>query len=262
VTKRGLRSRQMVAVALVVGCGLTVNAQGRRAKEPSLDVVSVRSVPAGTTTSSQNVVGNRLDYRNVRLDRIIVSAMAESRYLIEGIPEWTARETFDIAFTTAERLEPPDVNGLFRQVLETRFALKWHRETRRVPIYALRRMDGDTLGPGLAAIDKDCAVDLVTRIAPCRFAVRSDGTKSGETRWSTLSGLIKAAAGAERPVFDRTGLTGSFRVEAKWTVRPDVDIELPTIFTAVREQLGLRLEPRVEAVEMVVIDSVGRPTPN
>lgn len=57
-----------------------------------------------------------------------------------------------------------------------------------------------------------------------------------------------------------TGLSGSFRVEAEWTVRRDDG--LPTVFTAVREQLGLRLEPRVEPVEIVVIDSVERPTPN
>jgi uncharacterized protein (TIGR03435 family) len=184
----------MVAVALVVGCGLAISAQGRGTKEPSLDVVSVRP-------------------------------------------------------------------GL-RQVLETRFSLKWHTETKRIPVYALVRMDAEKLGPGLAAIEKDCTVDPATRTTACRFRTRSDGKKVGETTWSLVFGLIRTAAGAERPVFDRTGLTGSFQVDAEWTLRPNDDTGLPTIFTAVREQMGLRLEPRVEPVEIVVIDSIDRPTPN
>jgi uncharacterized protein (TIGR03435 family) len=252
----------LVTVALVLGCGFTAAAQKPATNGPTLDVVSVRPGPAGSVTFREDVAGNRLDYRNVRLDRIIIAAMVMSPHLIEGIPDWATREKFDVAFTTTERLHLQDVNGLLRQVLETRFSLKWHNETRPLPIFALVRIDAERLGPGLAAIEKDCTVDLITRTAPCRFAIRSDGQKIGETTWPTVSGLIRAAAGTERPVFDRSGLTGSFRVDAKWTVRPNDDSGLPTIFTAVREQMGLRLEPRVEPVEVVVIDSIQRPTPN
>lgn len=145
-------------------------------------------------------------------------------------------------------------------MLETRFSLKWHTETKPMPVFVLVRMNAERLGPGLEPIEKDCTQDIVTRTSPCRFQMRSDGKKIGETTWVSIFGRIRAAAAAERHVVDRTGLSGSFLVDATWTSRPDDG--LPSIFTAVREQMGLRLEPRTEPVEIFVIDSIERPTPN
>ena len=241
-----------------------MSAQERGTKELLLDVVSVRPTPSGVANFTQNVTPTRLDYRGLPLDRIVVQAFGGSKYVIDGMPDWTTREHFDMAVTTVGRINPQEVPSILRQVLEGRFSLKWHTETRPVPVYALVRTNARTLGPGLVAIEKDCAPDLATRTTGCDFRIRSTGEKIGETRWSTVFGLIRAAASAERYVVDHTGLSGSFRVNATWTAQPKLndDAGPPTIFTAVREQMGLRLEPRIEPVEIVVIDSIARPTPN
>jgi len=135
--------------------------------------------------------------------------------------------------------------------------MKWHKETRPLPVYVLVRMNAETLGPGLVPIDKDCSPG-------CGFRMQSDGKKIGETTWPTILAFIRTGASArgERYVLDHTGLTGPFRVDAEWSDRPNPNDERPLIFTAVREQLGLRLEPRVEPVEVFVIDSLERPTPD
>ena len=200
---------------------------------------------------------NRLDYRNQALSSIILGAMGVGKHLVFGIPEWATRERFDVQATPRERLGSS--TDMLREVLETRFGLKWHHETRPLPIFALVRMNAQTLGHGLTSIEKDCTPPIgpVAKL-PCLFKAESTGKKFGETAWPFMLALIRQAVVAERHVVDHTGLSGSFRVKAEWTVRPNDG--LPSVFTAIREQLGLKLEPRVEPVKVVVIDSIEPPT--
>jgi uncharacterized protein (TIGR03435 family) len=66
----------------------------------------------------------------------------------------------------------------------------------------------------------------------------------------------------DRPVVDRTGLTGLYNISLQWDDAPAADSDRGSIFTALREQLGLRLEPRKEPVEVIVVDSIERPSAN
>jgi uncharacterized protein (TIGR03435 family) len=258
--------RHIAATGLAVSVGLTAIAQVPGEKESVIEVVSIRPTPPGTIKGTRRIYPNRLDYRNQTLSSLILGAMGGAPHLIVGTPEWVRRERFDVQATTRERL--PGSGGLLREVLETRFALKWHHETRPLPVFALVRMHAETLGPGLAPIEKDCTQEIgPVPIRPCVFRAQSTGRNFGETTWSFLLGRIRHAVGAERHVVDHTGLSGSFDVNARWSFRPNdwtlrSNDGLPSIFTAVRVQLGLRLERRVEPVEVVVIDSIERPTPD
>lgn len=160
---------------------------------------------------------------------------------------------------------------MLRTLLTERFTLAFHRETREVPIYALvvARADGK-LGPQL----------LPSTLAECAERTPPNNTGSapipcggGFARVGDLAGRAVAfpvlaanlSNAADRPVVDRTGLTGTFDWQLRWTpdpLPPTQPLDTVTLFTALQEQLGLRLDSTHGPVEVLVIDSVERPTPD
>ena len=141
-------------------------------------------------------------------------------------------------------------------MLADRFKLRVHTETRQLPIYELvvARAD-DRLGPQIRAT---------------AAAKRSADAVPGKLRFRAYTAVDIArnlANSSGRMVVDRTELTGMYDGELTWT--PDnlppgvaVDANAPSIFAAVEEQLGLKLLPATGPVEVLVIDSVERPTPD
>lgn len=164
---------------------------------------------------------------------------------------------------------------MLRSLLEDRFRLAMHRETREVPIYALvvARSDG-RLGPQI----RRPATDFCARRAKeaekgnpqpfgegyqvCGMRGNDQGLTAGAFPIRGFANFL--ASEVARIVIDRTGLTGEWDFELKWSPpnaqSPDPD--RPSIFTALEEQLGLRLEPMTGPVEVMVIDRVELPTPN
>jgi uncharacterized protein (TIGR03435 family) len=165
---------------------------------------------------------------------------------------------------------------MVRALLGDRFALRAHVETQDGPVYALRvaRRDG-TLGPNLHRTAVDCAALIASGQAGPVVDGRSlcTGTQSlaGRTRTLRMRALPVAqlaemlAIAAGRDVMDQTSLEGAFDAELEWThdtlAQPDANTGV-SVFTAVREQLGLELVPERGPVKMLVIDSVDRPTPD
>ena len=79
---------------------------------------------------------------------------------------------------------------------------------------------------------------------------------------ATLARNLMTSGGIDRIVVDRSGLSGDFSVDLKWSADASQASDLPSLFTAIEEQLGLKLEPRNESLLAVVIDHVERPTPD
>ena len=204
---------------------------------------------------------------------------AAPRQRIIGGPDWADVDAFDIMANS-----PPDnvprslVEGLamFRSLLAERFKLLAHRERRDVPMYALvvARRDGK-LGPQMQPTADDCSRWLaggrrgtappVVGDLPCgRQAVGRGRFHSNAMSLSQLANLLSPSV--ERPVQDRTGLKGTFALDLQWRPEkeaPDAALSdsLPTsIFTALQEQLGLKLESIRAPIELLVIDHVERPT--
>jgi len=151
-------------------------------------------------------------------------------------------------------------------MLAERFGLKAHADVRERPIYRMvvDRRDGK-LGPGIYRIDgAECGG---SNPQPCDLAVWSGGlTSSGMGLTQLAAALFNSSqtTGVDRPVIDQTGLTGMFGFTllfSSFDTVPRVSDD-PSIFTALREQLGLKLEPGRGPVELLVIDSVEQPTPN
>jgi uncharacterized protein (TIGR03435 family) len=235
--------------------------------QTSFEVASVKPNTEATAETSTRVdPGGRLYVTAAPLRWLIASAYGNAagalRYeqLIDA-PAWLRSERFDI---TAQ--VPPEFAGqattsitmrpFLRALLEERFKLRTHRDSREIPVYALVRSRPDALGPRLALAPVDCSRDAVT----CGFG----GGPMGRIKADALSSdlllqLLASASG--RIVVDRTGLKGPFAIDLEYS--PDQTAsDDPSIFTAVQEQLGLKLESTRAPVDVLVIDSVDRPTPD
>jgi uncharacterized protein (TIGR03435 family) len=170
---------------------------------------------------------------------------------------------------------------MLQTLLTERFRLAVYRETKTMPMWALVlvRRDG-RLGPQLHPTAPDCAAWLAggRRGAPPPVLKDDVPCGSGTVNASTIRNsaitLSRFASllspRVERPVQDRTGLTGGYHLDLQW--RPDhqgpLDAGLPTdslptsIFTALQEQLGLKLESIKGSTDIVVVDHAEHPTPN
>ena len=176
-------------------------------------------------------------------------------------------QRFDIVAKPPAGSRPADVFAMLRTMLAERFRLQMRREMRVTPVYALTVAQPGRLGPGLKPSDLDCLARFrsgerppANESNPCLS--RTNNTerhlKSGGGLAALLNGIQSAT---DRFVVDSTGLSGTYEWHYSYALTPDHP-SLPNIYTAVREQLGLRLEPRNMPVEVWVIDHIERPTPD
>jgi bla regulator protein blaR1 len=276
---------------------VTILQQARpESAQPTFEVVSVK---INTSKEPNNRIavqpGGRFMWTNTTLKSLIGMAYQrrgfDDREILGG-PDWIDSVRFDIIAKAEETPHvdpggfPGELFAMVRGMLAERFKLSVHEETRERPIYALvlARRDG-TLGPALHKSEVDCAAVMREQV-------------QGRTPAKTPSGVLPCAVGtppgrlvaigltidmlanvlsrhAGRPVIDTTGLTGAF----DWNIEfaPDFHSPLPadgpaaiekeasdrpSIFTALQEQLGLKLESTRGTVGVLVIDHAERPTPD
>ena len=198
-------------------------------------------------------------------------------YLVFNLPAWASSETYDVnAVSIPAATQLAIERRMLRSLLEDRFGLVVHREKRSMDTYALVREKPDKLGPQIHPTAVDCKTFLASgrslptpekpadfeRLQTCqRFggsgSLAYSGVTMSELAW-TLHWSLRAT------VIDRTGLEGAFDVLLKWNEDPvnNADQSLPLLPTAVQEQLGLKLERRVESTDVLVIDRIRRPDDN
>ena len=180
---------------------------------------------------------------------------------IIGGPDWLANDRYDVIAKLGEDYAGKSaaqsfqsIGLLVRALLEDRFKLRVHHEMREMPTYALlpSRKDG-SFGPQFKRTTVNCAVEF----AKCRIeSIPGHFSAIGVTIPDLL---ITLGGSVERVIVDRTGLSGRFDVELDWS--PDQSVsDKPSLFTALDEQLGLKLESVRAPVDVVVIDHVERPT--
>jgi uncharacterized protein (TIGR03435 family) len=193
-------------------------------------------------------------------------------YQLVGGPSWMDSELFDVIAQAPSNVKPDDFPVMMRALLEERFALKTHRETRQGPIYrlVLARSDG-RLGPQLRKSPMTCAEfmgrggkPLLTTLDPRTMTPCTGGGGNGmlHGRAQDFQDFVRFLQGRlGEKLVDVTGLTGEFDVDLDWSINP-ADTSKPSIFTAVQEQLGLKLESSRGPIEVVVIDHIEPPTPD
>jgi uncharacterized protein (TIGR03435 family) len=238
-------------------------------QKSEFEVASIkRNTSPGVNTTLAVDPGGRVRVVGAPVFWLIAGAYGDARgglrpEQVVGAPGWLASERFDINAKAADadalgegatfiRMRP-----YLQSLLEDRFQLKTHREIREMPVYALVRSGKNgTLGPGLSHSTVDCLKDA----AKCGIRGGPVGTIKAEALTSDLlMQLLGNATG--RVVVDRTGLQGPFAVDLEWS--PDQSAsDKPSIFTAVQEQLGLKLESTRGPVDVLVIDHIEKPTPD
>ena len=184
---------------------------------------------------------------------LLRNAYSVQSYQILGGPGWMNSVGFDIE-ARAVAGEPPreQVLKMIQALLADRFHLALHRETRQLPVYNL--VVGKT-GPELQT--------AASNAAPARTIKRGQ-LITQKMSMTMLANLL--ALELKRPVMDETALKGEFAFTLEWTLGlSESDVgpsSRPSLFTAVQEQLGLKLEPAKGPVEVLVIDHLEKPSEN
>ena len=243
--------------------------------EPAFDVASLkRNVSLNDSGGGGPRPGGRYRLSNMPARSIISVAWSIPTNRVLGGPAWVATDRYDLDATMKENATQDEMRAMLRTLLRERFQLAAHVEQRDLPVYhltvarpgerpGLERSTFDCGDP--AARKRDTAAALAARPGRmlCGFTVNGGLLDAGGMTMETLAQLLTSQAG--RPVIDRTKLTGGYNVLLKWT--PTLGTDAPaadavSIFTAVQEQLGLKLESATAALDVVVIDRIERPTEN
>ena len=276
----------LLAICAVAAVAIVVHAQDT---DQTFEVASVRLNKSGDGNGMlRQLPGGRMTATNMPLRAMITFAYSLAGYQLIGGPGWLNANRYDVAAKMDGNPNSAFIPGstapnpmqlALQKLLEDRFKLKVHRETREQDIYALVMLKPGTPGPGLKATKQDCAAAAAAAQrgappAPPGSNAPFCGIQGGPGRLK-FGGLPPAAFAqafsgpSGRMVVDRTGLAGSWEFELNYA--PDqrgqapaanaaADPDLPSFFTAIQEQLGLKLESTKGPVDVVVIDSVEQPT--
>jgi uncharacterized protein (TIGR03435 family) len=271
----------------VIAFVMPVLTQTPSSKKPSFEVVSVKPADSSDNRAAFQIApGGGLNASGVTLRQLIQQVYEVHDYRISGGPTWVGSAKYNISAKTADgagNLTLDDVMPMLQAVLEDRFQLKVHRERKELPAYALVVAKN---GPKVKESDSS----TVARSKMGFGEITDQNTSMG-----TLSSQLTEQLG--RFVFDRTGLQGAYDFHMQWasdlsqtdtkqvvkgSVRKLKDLDGfprpqpgagpeappplggngPSIFTALQDQLGLRLEATKGPVQVLIIDHAEKPDAN
>ena len=244
-------NRLSAVVLVVLAFGSAVRAQGpTSAGQPAFEVASIkRNLSLDNRSGSRNLPGGRVTITNQRLRQVIRSAYGSNDLEVVGGPDWIDNDRWDILATAGTGNADVQWRLMLQSLLAERFKLRAHVEMRERPIYGLVFARSDKkLGPNIHTTE--CKIDGQCGSTQANTSGIASGTITGVAR--TMAEVGRSLSGyAERRVFDRTGLEGRYDFELQWS-------EDVSIFTALPEQLGLKLDAQRGPVDVVVVDAVER----
>jgi len=265
---------QTVMVALAMSGALAAQVDRSDGPKPQFDVATVRPNKSGEQNASLGArPGGRLIAANQTVRNLIRNAFNVQPFQLIGGPDWLDADRFDIQAKAADA--DVDEKGMLsisgfmlrlQALLEDRFKMVAHWEMRELPVYALVVESPGKLGSKLKPHTGDCLNRQPGGAPPPPGSIHC-GTRgtAGKMTGSgiTIGTFARNLSGATgRYVIDRTELAGAYDLELEFTPDQSPDTTGPSLFTAMQEQLGLKLEATRASVEVIVIDSVERPTPD
>ena len=277
--------RRVVALAIVVSAGL---GSAIYAQAPAFDVVSIRP-------TRSNLPGGMMDFRaggqfiaeNEVPLQLIRAAYNTDVYRIIGGPEWVREERFDVQARANASVTRDETRLMLQTMLAERFRLRIRKESRALPIFELVRARGDgSAGSRLRPASPAECIDRGPQpvgvrsgeLPSCGLLPAGFGRMSGRrVPLALLTTQLSSMLG--RVVDDRTGLTGLFDIDLDWQpseaqvaavatltlpggTAPTFDPNRPGLTTAIEDQLGLKIQSATGPVEVVVVESIERPTVN
>jgi uncharacterized protein (TIGR03435 family) len=234
-------------MAITAACAFAQNAR------PAFDVISIKPNASGNSNSGEHTERGRLIVTNDTVKDLIQDAFRVKDFQITGGPGWLSTARYDIVATSGTAGDSDEQFApLLQSLLEDRFGLKFHRETKESTVYSLVVAKG---GPKMT-VDSGEGED-------------SSQTNSKDGRTTMVARKVTVAMLASRlerqvgrRVVNNTGLTAAYDYTLTWSQDQSADPTGPSIFTALQEQLGLKLDSMKGPVDTVVIDSVERPSEN
>jgi len=228
--------------------------------DPDWEVATVKPSDAEGNNSGFHSQGRRMtiQHRTVK-DMLIIGYGMHEKQLV-GMPGWAESDRWDVEGVVDVEGNPnlTQLQGLVRKILVERFGLHTHTEKREMGVYAITVAKG---GPKLEKSKSD----------PNGSMSENDNDNGGQRTMRMKNAAMGDFAlvmkyAADRPVLDQTGLTGRYDFQLKWTFddskAPTDGTAAPGLFTAVQEQIGLKLEPTKASADVLVVDGVERPAAN
>jgi uncharacterized protein (TIGR03435 family) len=289
--------RPVLCAAVVLTAIVSVRGQQPASppRGPAFEVASVKPNRSGELGVRLQIPGNdRFTATNVPVRELIRFAYDVQDVRLLGGPDWIHSERFDITAKAEQPLPAWGPGGppmplllMLRTLLADRFAVVVHQETRELPVYALVVAREDRkFGPEISPSKLDCESQArAGRSGPpppganpaqptCGMRIAPGQMVMGGTPMSQFANVLSNFV--QRIVLDRTQLAGTFDFRVSWTPEriplgppppgapplPPVDPDGPSLFAALQEQLGLKLESTRAPLDVLVIDRVERPTPD
>ena len=264
----------MRRVILGLGVVAVLSAGSSFAQTPTFEVASIK--PSAPDTPRGGGFGvspsGLLQVQGISLAELIQAAYSDGRpffrFQLTGGPDWLDSARFDItASSTVRNATPAQAMAIVKAILTERFKLVVRQQTTEAPIYVLTLANKDgSLGPRMRKSSLTCpGPGCDFKISPGTLTARGLTTDRLAFSMANFSGL-------GRLIVDRTGLTGGYDLNMEWTpMTPPRNLDPqanapasdgPSIFTAVREQLGLKLESSRGPVPMLVIERAEKPSEN
>ena len=276
-----------IAVCLIAAVAIVAAQEAA----PTFEVASVKQNTSGDGSMLiQLPPGNRLTITNMPLRALVTMAYQLQEFQLVGGPSWMS-DRFDVVAkvagepTTIVLGEQPRAILALRTLLEERFKLKLHKETRELDVYSLVVVKPGITGPDLKPSSTDCVALANARRGgpppgpptppgpndpfPCGLMGAPGFIRMGGMPISQITQMLTNQTG--RMVLDRTNLSGSWDFTLKYAFEqrggqplpsgvPAPDPDAPSLFTALQEQLGLKLESVKAPVDVTVIDSIEHAT--
>jgi uncharacterized protein (TIGR03435 family) len=260
--------RTALFFAVLLCCILAARAQDNPAEplkpmarnaDPAFDVAVIKPADPGDHNQGFNLRGHRVSIENVTMTSLICFAYSIQKAQIVNAPQWFDDQPWDIDGV-------PDTEGapnwhqyrrMLQKLLSTRFGLEMHQDKRELSVYAITIAKGDAKLEKSKS-DPDALSDQSGHgVGPAQYM---KFTNDNMTDFAQTMELM-----VDKPVVDQTNLSGRYDFTLLWT--PDVMGATPTdtapgLFTAVQEQLGLKLEATRAQTDVFVVDAATHPTQN
>ena len=281
-----IRLQRNIAAGLLMTMLLSPWALESRGQEQAsgaaaFEVASIHENQSGEQDGLFRFENGRFTVTNQAVRWIIRWAYSLKDYQISGLPNWTETR-YEIQATYSPPSAGLDaVRAMTRRLLADRFALSARREQREMRVYHLvKANDNGGLGPKLKPSNVDCEKLAAQPPAPLAPGQRPGPSCTAWVNYGMVHGFSRTMPQLARylddivgaPVVDRTGLTGNWDFDVQWSTPtladPRAELRTPPVesiaglFAALHDQLGLKLMVTRGPVDVLVIDSISRPTPN
>lgn len=227
---------------------------------PSFEVATINPSDPNSNRQGFDAVGDRYTIHGQTIASLMMFAYSIDKHQVVDAPDWATRDRYDIEGTTDTPGEPSlhQQQEMLQKLLADRFGLRFHREKRVLPVYLIQLAKG---GPKLTpAAHPELEADQ---------NASTHGSSTEVTVTITSTSMQDFILGVqfffERPLVDQTGITGKYDITLRYTYDEAKSTDpnaAPGLFTAIQEQLGLKLDAVKAPVDVFIIDHVERPSPN